>query len=159
METVLYENEAQLLEQNEQPGNEQMTLIKILRHFAAYTNQKQIHLTYLLKLLKLYEPIPYYSLLPSTGQELMHVDGSDWPTSTNNAQKSRQLPSAVSINDGKYVHFGLENALSGNSAGLIHRDADLMQFVDLYYKNASILPKNLRKRVNIIFISFTLQCI
>jgi hypothetical protein len=159
METVLFENEAQLLEQNEQPGNGQMTLIKILRHFAAYTNQKQKHLTYLLKLLKLYEPIPYYSLLPSTGQELMHVNGSDWSTSTNNAQKSRQLPSAVSINDGKYVHFGLENALSGNSAGPIHRDADLMQFVDLYYKNASLLPKNLRKRVNIIFISFTLQCI
>jgi hypothetical protein len=89
----------------------------------------------------------------------MHVDGSDWPTSTNNAQKSRQLPSAISINDGKYVHFGLENALSGNSAGLIHRDADFMQFFYLYYKNASILPKNLRKRVNIIFISFTLQCI
>ncbi|KAK4015244.1 hypothetical protein OUZ56_030227 [Daphnia magna] len=40
-----------------------------------------------------------------------------------------------------------ENALSGNSAGLIHRDADLMQFVDLYYKNASILPKNLQKRI------------
>jgi hypothetical protein len=34
METVLFENEAQLLEQNEQPGNGQMTLIKILRHFA-----------------------------------------------------------------------------------------------------------------------------
>jgi hypothetical protein len=90
----------------------------------------------------------------------MHdVDGSDWPNSTNNAQKSRQLPSAVSINDGKYVHFGLENALSENSAGLIHRDADLIQFVNFYYKNASLIPKNLRKRVNVIFISFTLQCI
>ena len=80
METVLFENEAQLLEQNEQPGNGQMTLIKILRHFAAYTNQKQKHQTYLLKLLKLYEPVPYCALLTSTVQELMHVDGSDWPT-------------------------------------------------------------------------------
>jgi hypothetical protein len=41
-----------------------------------------------------------------TGQDLMHVDGRDWPTSTKNAQKSIQLLSAASINDGKYVHFG-----------------------------------------------------
>nr|CAH0103505.1 unnamed protein product [Daphnia galeata] len=76
----------------------------------------------------------------------MHVDGSNLPTSTKNEVKSRQLPSAVSINDGKYVHFGLENALKGNYVGLIHRDADLIQLVDLYYKNANLLPKDLRKR-------------
>ncbi len=40
------------------------------------------------------------------------------------------LLTAVSINDGKYVHFGLENALNGNSGGLIHCDADFIQFVD-----------------------------
>ena len=129
----------------------QMTLIKLLRHFAAFTNQKQEHLTYLLTLLKLYEPVPYYSLLPSTGKELMHIDGSDWPSLTNNFSL-RKLPSAVPINDGKYVHFGLENALSGNSAGLIHRDADLLQFVDIYHNNPSILPKELRKRVTFNFI-------
>jgi hypothetical protein len=128
-----------------------MTLIKLLRHFAAFTNQKQDHLTYLLTLLKLYEPVPYYSLLPSTGKELMHIDGSDWPSLTNNFSL-RKLPSAVPINDGKYVHFGLENALSGNSAGFIHRDADLLQFVDIYHNNPSILPKELRKRVTFNFI-------
>jgi hypothetical protein len=81
----------------------------------------------------------------------MHIDGSDWSSLTNNFSL-RKLPSAVPINDGKYVHFGLENALSGNSSGLIHRDADLLQFVDIYHNNPSILPKELRKRVTFNFI-------
>jgi hypothetical protein len=70
----------------------------------------------------------------------MHIDGSVWPSITNNSSL-RKLSSAVPRNDGKYVHFGLENALSGNSAGLIHRDADLLQFVDIYHNNTSTLPK------------------
>ena len=100
-------------------ASEKMTLIKLLRHFAAYTNQKQEQLTYLLKLLKLYEPTQNYCLLPSTGKELMHIDGNDWHTVSREIPISRKLPSPGHINDGKYVHFGLDNALSGNSAGLM----------------------------------------
>ena len=48
------------------------TLLQLLRHFAVYTNQKQKHMTYLLTLLKLYEPIPCYSLFPSTGKQLLN---------------------------------------------------------------------------------------
>lgn len=68
-----------------------MCLIKLLRHFAACTNQKQSHLTYLLTLLKLYEPIPNYRLLPSTGKELMQIDGNDLPASRNEPLKKSCL--------------------------------------------------------------------
>jgi hypothetical protein len=40
METVLFENEAQLLEQNEQPGNGQMTLNKDFTAFCSLHKSK-----------------------------------------------------------------------------------------------------------------------
>nr|CAH0111786.1 unnamed protein product [Daphnia galeata] len=109
--------------------------VHLLRHFAAYKNQKQDlsqHLTNLLKLLKLYEPIPNYCLLRSTGTELVHIDDNDWHTASREILISRKLTSPFQINYGKYVHFGLKNALSGNYAGLVHCESDLLQFVYNY---------------------------
>ncbi|KZS01561.1 Uncharacterized protein APZ42_001742, partial [Daphnia magna] len=58
-------------------------------------------------------------------------------------------------------HFGIENALKGESVGLILRDADLLQFVDVYLQNPGLLPKNLRDRVsdhfNFLWAGFTLK--
>jgi hypothetical protein len=157
------DNTGSILKDDDKDNNasEKMTLIKLLCHFAAYTSQKQEHMTYLLKLLKLYEPTPNYCLLPSTGKELKHIDGNDWHTASREIPISRKLPSPVQINDGKYVHFGLENALSGNSAGLVHCDSDLLQFVDIYFTNPGILPKGIRKRVTSNKISnlFTISLI
>jgi hypothetical protein len=48
------------------------------------------------------------------------------------------------------IHFGIENALNGSSVGLIHRDADLIQFVDLYRKQPGLLPEKLRDRVRLV---------
>jgi hypothetical protein len=89
------------------------------------------------------------------------IDGNDWHTVSRKIQISRKLPSPGHINDGKYVHFGLENALSGNSAGLVHCDSDLLQFVDIYLTNPGILPKGIRKRVTLNNISnlFTISLI
>jgi hypothetical protein len=123
-----------------------MSLNKLLRHFAAYTNKKQNYLTYLLTLLKLYEPTPNYSLLPSTGKDLMTIDGSNWPDSSNEPFK-KKLPVAVPINGGQFVHFGVENALNRTSAGLIYRDADLIQFFDVYQKEPHLLQKIWHDRV------------
>jgi hypothetical protein len=124
-------------------------MLQLLRHFAVYTNQKQKHMTYLLTLFKLYEPIPCYSLLPSTGKALLKIDGSDWPI-TSNESTPLKLPAAIPINEGHYIHFGIENALNGSSVGLIHRDADLIQFVDLYRKQPGLLPEKLRDRVRLV---------
>jgi hypothetical protein len=88
-------------------------------------------------------------LLPSTGKELLKIDGSDWPI-TSNESTPRKLPAAIPINEGHYIHFGIENALNGSSVGLIHRDADLIQFVDLYRKQPGLLPEKLRDRVRLV---------
>ncbi|KAK4021850.1 hypothetical protein OUZ56_003758 [Daphnia magna] len=95
---------------------------------------------------QIHEPLPHYSLLPNTGKELMKIDGLDFPASINDPTH-KKLSKARLINDGKYFHFGIENALKGESVGLIHRDADLLQFVDVYLQNPGLLPKNLRDRI------------
>lgn len=102
---------------------------------------------YLLTLLKVHEPLSDYSLLPNTGKELMKIDGLDFRASTNDPTH-KKLSEARIINVGKYFHFEIENALKGESVGLIHRDADLLQFVDVYLQNPGILPKILRDRVS-----------
>jgi hypothetical protein len=41
--------------------------------------QKKSHLTYLLELLKEHRPPIDYDALPSSGQQLMYIDGRDVP--------------------------------------------------------------------------------
>lgn len=54
-----------------------LSLKKILQHFAAYTNQKRKHMTYLLRLFIHHKPAPAYEMLPTTGDQLMYIDGRD----------------------------------------------------------------------------------
>jgi hypothetical protein len=76
----------------------------------------------------------------------MQIDGNDLPASRNEPLK-KKLPEAVAIDNGKYVHFGVENALNGSSVGLILRDADLIQFFDIYQKDPKLFPAHLRGNV------------
>ncbi|KZR97636.1 Uncharacterized protein APZ42_007375, partial [Daphnia magna] len=77
-----------------------LTFTQLLRHFSARTNKKQNHLTYLLTLLKVHEPLPDYSLLPNIGKELIKIDGLDFPASINDPTH-KKLSEARLINDGK----------------------------------------------------------
>jgi len=43
------------------------------------TNQKKSHLTYLLQLLKEHKPLIDFDRLPSSGIQLMFIDGRDMP--------------------------------------------------------------------------------
>ncbi|XP_045026785.1 uncharacterized protein LOC123470533 [Daphnia magna] len=113
-------------------------------------------MTYLLTLLKLYEPNPTYALLPSTGKELMKIDGNDWPTSRNKQLKNK-LPPAIPIDSGKYVHFGVENAINGISVGLINRATDLVKFFDVYQKNSNLLSKSTRARIEALDTTFQIE--
>ena len=88
-------------------GGNKLNLPRLLQHFAVYTNQKQDAMTYLLKLLKTHEPAPCYFFLPSTGKELLKIDGYDW-LSTEESASSKLLPSAVPVDGGKYFHFGVD---------------------------------------------------
>ena len=125
-----------------------LDLLKILQHFAVYTGQHHKDMTYLLTLLKLHEPTPCYSMLPKTDKQLVQITGHDFVTFNVDAESSKQLPAAVSINNGKYLHFGVKSALNGESPGVVHRDADLLQFVDVYIQEPDMLPKPLLARVS-----------
>lgn len=119
---------------NESGHNGTLTLLELLRHFAVYTNQKQSAMTYLLTLLREHQPLPLYQELPKTGRQLLTV-------------REEQLPAAVDLCQGKYVHFGLENGILGRSPGILHRDADLLQFLEIYKKCPKLVPKPIRDRV------------
>ena len=75
------------------------------------TDQTYDNMTALLSLLKEHKPDPCYDTLPSTGEGLLPL-------------KSYNLPQPIEVKDkngkivGKYIHFGLENALLGNSPGI-----------------------------------------
>ncbi|KZR97902.1 Uncharacterized protein APZ42_006969 [Daphnia magna] len=73
----------------------------------------------------------------------MKIDGNDWPTSRNKQLKNK-LPPAIPIDSGKYVQFGVENAINGISVGLINRATDLVKFFDVYQKNSNLLSKSMR---------------
>lgn len=134
------------------------SLKEILQHYAAYTNQNLNDITYLLTLLKLYQPDPRYESLPSTGRTLLKISGEDFADSNleghdlfESSETGKKLPQGVTIDGGKYFHFGLENALQGSSPGVIHRDADLMQFAEVYLKKPHLLSSKLTQRVSIFF--------
>lgn len=50
----------------------------LLRHYATYTGQDLSAMTYLLKMLKRHRPKPDYDSLPSTGEQLLHIDNRDF---------------------------------------------------------------------------------
>lgn len=151
-----------------------LTLKKILQHFAVSTNQKKSHMTYLLKLLIEYQPLPAYDSLPATGQQLLYIDGRDvvnqisaqtltssqTPSSTEQPTRKKKrkpmpLPPVVNLDDEgncQYVHFGLENALCGDSVGIYFKHADILQYGGIYRTNPEALPFCLRNKVIFVFI-------
>ncbi|KZR96726.1 Cc8L18.2-like protein, partial [Daphnia magna] len=61
------------------PNNKPLSFKRILCHWAAFTMQKKSHLTYLLELLKEHRPQIDFDTLPSSGKQLMLIDGRDMP--------------------------------------------------------------------------------
>jgi hypothetical protein len=60
-------------------NNKPLSFKRVICHWAASTMQKKSHLTYLLELLKEHRPPLDYDALPSSGQQLMYIDGRDVP--------------------------------------------------------------------------------
>lgn len=52
-----------------------LTFVRLLQHWAATTSQTHSDLTLLLRLLKAYQPELCYRDLPSTGRQLLYIDG------------------------------------------------------------------------------------
>jgi hypothetical protein len=71
-------------------------------------------------------------------------------TAQKNKKKDRPLPMQpiIDIGDGgKYIHFGLESALAGESPGLYFKHSDLLQFASIYKLSPKRLPIRIRKNV------------
>ena len=48
------------------------------------------------------------------------------------------------------MHFGVEHALNGVSAGVLHKEANLLQFISI--TNPQLLPTPLREKVFMLAI-------
>ncbi|KAK4037922.1 hypothetical protein OUZ56_029946 [Daphnia magna] len=72
---------------------------RILCNWAAFTMQKKSHLTYLLELLKEHRPKIDFDTFPSSGKQLMFIDGRDIPQPYTT---SLQFASTNSVNRKKH---------------------------------------------------------
>lgn len=154
---------------NDQRSPDPISFKRLLQHFAAVTHQKKSKMTCFLKLFKRHQPIPEYDTLPSTGQQLLQIDGRDYygfpsektrtnkwtsayvVTSTARGVKRKRLPTRLPPSrffreKSKYMHFGVESALSGSSVGLVFKNADLLQYITIYKENPQLLPRSLLKK-------------
>lgn len=103
-------------------GGKLYSMLEILRHFAIKADQTYDSMIMLLSLLKEHQPLPDYTNLPSTGKGLLPLNTiGELPSPKLVYDKSKR----VVIN--KYVHFGLELALIGNSPRIYFKHADLIQ--------------------------------
>lgn len=118
----------------------------LLQHFAVATNQHHSHMTLFLKLFKHYKPKVNYNDLPSTGKTLLKVSPKDFGVPNC---KEKKLPPVIHMGkSGKYVHFGLEKGIEGNSPGVVFKNAGLLQFVSVYKEDPLLLPICIREQVN-----------
>jgi hypothetical protein len=63
------------------------------------------------------------------------------------------LPKAKIIRGvGNYIHFGLENALMGDSPGLVYKNADLFTYAAIYKDHPDYIHDSLRKKVKAYLI-------
>lgn len=70
-------------------------------------------------------------------------------TKKKSFRKRRTLPIALVFPDkgGKLMYFGLEQAILGDSPGVMFKNADLIQYMNVYAEDPGYLPKTLRKKV------------
>ena len=117
-------------------------MLEILRHFAVKTDQTYDSMTVLLSLLKEHQPIPDYTNLPSTGKGLLPLNTfGELPSPELVYDKSKRVVI------GKYVHFGLELALMGNSPGIYFKHADLIQYAAIFATNPELVHDELKQKV------------
>jgi hypothetical protein len=71
-------------------------------------------------------------------------------SSTAEAEKCFPFKPEVFRDGGKYVHFGLEAGIAGDSPGIYHKYADLLQYIPIYNEDVSFLPECIKSKVSFI---------
>lgn len=103
-----------LVESTYKPNNmRKLSFVRILQHVAAAGKIRLCILTLFLTLLKKHQPTINYQKLPKQGRTLLRLDEKD---------KARLAEQVITAKEGKaevgtYVHFGLEDAILGQSPG------------------------------------------
>lgn len=62
-----------------------------------------------------------------------------------------QTPTVLNVEGGKYFHYGIENAVNGQSPGVLHFQKDLFQFINIHQQDPTVLPFLLRKKVRSMY--------
>lgn len=132
--------------------DEVITFKRLLQHFAVATNQKHSSMTLFLRLFKHHQPKVDYEDLPSTGATLLKVDGRDFGRVSGSVTRDKKMPLATRMGNGKYVHFGLENGVAGDSPGVVFQKAGLLQYVAVYKEHPLLLPTSIREKVGKLII-------
>ncbi|KAK4003600.1 hypothetical protein OUZ56_005357 [Daphnia magna] len=103
-----------------------LTFKHLLQHFAAYTQQKKSSMTYLMQLLIRHRPTPLYDMLPSTGKQLMYIDGSDVPSFTfpSSASSTIVVNESVSSLDSQSITLMPSNGSQNETTALSDLDND-----------------------------------
>lgn len=119
-----------------------ITFKRLLQHYFASIKADLSDVTLFLKLFKHYRPKVDYNDLPSFGKTLLKVGVRGF------GGKNNKLPAVIPLGkSGKYVHFGLEKGLSGDSPGDVFHHSGILQFVSLYKQDPLILPTCIRQKV------------
>jgi hypothetical protein len=71
-------------------------------------------------------------------------------SSTADTEKCFPFKPEVFRDGGKYVHFGLEAGIAGDSPGIYHKYADLLQYIPIYNEDVSFLPECIKSKVSFI---------
>ncbi len=80
------------------------------------------------------------------------------PRSSSSQQKKRNrpgsLPKPKTIRGvGNYINFGLENALMGDSSGLVYKNADLFTYAVIYKDHPDYIHDSTKKvKASLIYI-------
>jgi hypothetical protein len=68
--------------------------------------------------------------------------------------KKRKLPKAFRVTGeknkrrgGSMLYFSLKGAILGDSPGLLHQHAHLLQYLIIHKQDKTLLPKDIRKKV------------
>lgn len=68
------------------------------------------------------------------------------------------IEKVIELDDGgKFMYFGLESALKGESPGLVYKNADLIQFASLYRRRPRCVTPRMRKNVDAASIYYNFR--
>lgn len=87
-----------------------LSFVTLLQHVSVHTNQKEKHLDYFLELLHHHKPQINYDTLPSSGKQLLRIDGRDFlDLTTESESQSAREEDEPAEDDGNFLTVLMSN--------------------------------------------------